>query len=217
MEQIKKNKKTILIIFIVLVIVGAVLVALKGFNKELKYQEVQSIDVHLGQEFDRNKVKNIANEVFGRRNVLEVVEIYEDMVTVRAKTISDEQKNDFVNKLKESYEFEQTSENTTIKYIPATKFRDMYSRYIMPFVISGLIVLSYMVIRYYKVGLVNVLLRTIAIPVVAEILLFTIFAITRIPLGRITPTLFVLVYVASIFFATSMNDKELELKTEKDN
>lgn len=37
------------------------------------------------------------------------------MVTIRAKSISDEQKDSIVNKIKENYEFEQTAEKNRNK------------------------------------------------------------------------------------------------------
>lgn len=210
MKQITEKIKKTCAIAIILVIVGIIVVAMYGFNKELKYQQSQSIDIYLEQEFDEAKIKDIAKEVFGTKNMVETVEIYEDMITVRALTITEEQKSDFVNKLKENYEFEQTVEETKIKNIAATKIRDLYSKYILPFAISGILVLAYMVIRYYKVGILKVLARTIITPVVGELVLLSIIAITRIPMGRFIPVLFVVMYIFTIWYVISQNEKDNE-------
>ena len=148
MKQLtEKNKKICIIAIITLIIIAGIIVTIvMGFNKELKYSQSQSIDVYVEQEVDRNKIKNIANEVLGRNNMVETVEIYEDMVTIRTKSISEEQKNDLVNKIKENYEFKQTAEDTKVKDIPATKLVDMYKKYILPFSISGILVLIYMLL-----------------------------------------------------------------------
>ena len=137
----------------------------------------------------------------------QTIEIYKDMVTIRAKEITDEQKNNIVNKIKENYEFEQTAEDTTINVIPATRIIDMYKKYITPFVISGVLVLIYMIIRYYKKGILKVLARTITIPILGELFLLSIIAITRIPVGRFTPVLVIGMYIATILIVVKENEK----------
>ena len=135
---------------------------------------------------------------------------YQDMVTIRAKSISDEQKDSIVNKIKENYEFEQTAEKTEIKDIPATRIRDMFKKYVLPFVLSFIIILVYMVVRYRQKGILNVFAQTIAIPVLCEILLISLIAITRIPVGVYTPTLVLVVYLASITYIVIKVEKQAD-------
>ena len=209
MKQLTEKNKTICIIAIItlIIIAGIIVTIVMGFNKELKYSQSQSIDVYVEQEVNRNKIKNIANEVLGRNNMVETVEIYEDMVTIRTKSISEEQKNDLVNKIKENYEFKQTAEDTKVKDIPATKLVDMYKKYILPFSISGILVLIYMLVRYYKKGILKVLARTILIPSILELVLLSIIAITRIPVGRLTPALVITTYILAILYIVRKNEE----------
>ncbi len=197
----KKTKICIAILILLIIAAGIVVTITWGFNKELKYQENQSIDVYIEQEFDISKIKEIANEILGKRNIVQTVEIYGDMVTIRAKTISEEQKNDIVNKIKENYEFKQTAEETTVDTISELRIRDMYKKYVMPFAISSAVILLYMLIRYYKKGILKVLLTTVCIPVVAELLCISIIAITRIPVGRFIPIILIVIYIATILYA----------------
>lgn len=207
-QLIEKNKKILAIVIICLIILAGIIVTIVlGFNKELKYAQSQSINVYIEQQVDRNKIQDIANEILGRNNMVEVVEIYEDLVTIRAKSISDEQKNNLVNKIKENYEFEQTAEETTIKNIPAARLIDMYKNYIIPFAISGVVVLVYMLIRYRKKGILNVLAKTIFIPVIIMLVVLSIIAITRIPVGRFIPVVVILVYVLSILYVVKLIEK----------
>ena len=179
-----------------------------GFNKELKYSKSQSIDVYIEQEVDLSKIKEIVNENLNNsNNMVQTVEIYKDLVTIRAKEITDEQKNNIVNKIKENYEFSQTAEDTTINTVPETKLIDMYKKYIVPFTISGILVLVYMAIRYYKKGILKVLGRTIVLPIFGELFLLSIIAITRIPVGRFTPVLIIAMYIASILMVIKQNEK----------
>ncbi len=205
----QKNIKIIVISIMTLVILaGIVVTGIYGFNKELKYSQSQSIDVYIEQEVDVAKIKEIVNENLGNsNNMVQTVEIYKDLVTIRAKEITDEQKNNIVNKIKENYEFSQTAEDTTINTVPETKLIDMYKKYIVPFAISGVLVLVYMAIRYYKKGILKVLGRTIIFPIFGELFLLSIISITRMPVGRFTPVLVIAMYIASILLVIKQNEK----------
>ena len=205
----QKNIRIIITAIEALVILaGIVVINIMGFNKELRFSQSQSIDIYIKQEVDKDKVKNIVNDVLGsENNMVQTVEIYKDMVTIRAKEITDEQKDNIVSKLKENYEFEQTAENTTVKTVPATRIRDIYKRYIIPFTISGVLLLIYMAIRYYKKGILKVLGRTIIFPIFGELFLLSIISITRMPVGRFTPVLVIAMYIASILMVIKQNEK----------
>ena len=204
----QRNKKIIAIAILALIILaGIVVVNILGFTKQLEFKQGQSIDVYVRKEIDEKKIKEIANEVLGKENMVQLVEIYKDMVTIRAEQITEEQKNNIVNKIKENYEFEQTAEETVINTVPATRILDMYKHYVVPMLISGVIILAYMLIRYNKKGVIKVLLRTILIPIIAELVLLSLIAITRIPLGVYTPILVIIVYLASIVFVTKKNEE----------
>lgn len=205
----KKNIKIIAIAIMSLVILaGIVVVGIFGFNKELRYGQGQVINVYVEQMVDVTNIKKLVNECLaGKTNMVQTVEIYQDYVTIKAKEITEEQKNNIVNKLKENYEFSQTAEDTTIENVAATKYIDIYKKYIVPFAVSGVIVLAYIVIRYHKKGILKVLGRTIIIPVFGELFLLSIIAITRIPVGRYTPVLVIAMYIASIMMVIKENEK----------
>lgn len=199
----QENKKIIIISVIVALIIIAGILAITqwGFYKELKYEQSQKIDIYIEKEFDENKIKEIANEVLGIHNMVQTVELYKDTVTIRARSITEEQKNNIVNKIKESYDFAQTAENTSITTVPATRIRDMYKKYILPFIISAVLVEVYIVIRYYKKGILKVLLNAILIPIASELVLLSWIAIVRIPVGTYTTSLVILVYMLSIWYS----------------
>lgn len=205
----QKNIKIIFIALVALVIlIGIVVVGIWGYNKELKFEKSQSIDIYVEQKVDESKIKDIVHEALGNANyTVQTVEIYKDMVTIRSEQITEEQKNNIVNKIKENYEFKQTAEETTINTVPATRIIDMYKGYILPFTISGILVLVYMVIRYYKKGILKVLARTVAIPVFGELFLLSVIVIARIPVGRFTPILVIGMYIAAILIVIKENEK----------
>ena len=198
-----KQKNKIIIassIIAIIILAGIVVVNIFGFNKDLRFSQSQKIDINVEQEVDEKQIKTIVNEVLGMHNMVQTVEIYQEVVTIRAESISEEQKNAIVNKVKEIYQFEQTAEKTAIDTIPLTRIRDMYKQYVLPFAISIIAVAIYMVIRYYKKGIWKVLVRTVFVPVIAEALLLSWMAIVRIPIGRFTPVLVILAYIVSIIY-----------------
>ena len=206
MEQ--KNKNIIAIVLVALVILaGIIVVCTKGFYKELKYAQGQSIEIYIEQKVDLAKITEIADEVLGMHNMVQTIEIYEDVVTIKAFSITEEQKNSIVSKVKENYEFTQKAEEITINTVPATSIRDMYKQYVIPFAISGLVVLVYMAIRYHKNGLIKVITTTIAIPVLAELFFLSWMAIVRIPIGKFTPVIEILIYILSILYVIRENEK----------
>lgn len=209
MKQLTEKKKKILAFSVIalIIVIGIIVTIVLGFNKELKYKQNQSIEIYVEQKVDEKKIKEIANQVLGKKNLVETIEIYQDMVSITAETISEEQKNEIVNKVKENYEFEQTAENTAIKTNVKTRIWDMYKNYIIPFIISGVIVFVYMIIRYRKSGMLKVMLRTLIIPIIAELLLLSIIAITRLPLGKLTPICVITVYIISIVYVVRKNKK----------
>ena len=198
----KKRDAIILAIIMLIIIIGIILTCTIGFKKQLRFSDSQKIDIYVGYVHNDAyvKIKDIANEVIGNKNMVQIIEIYGDMVTIRANSITEEQKNTIVNKTKELYEFEQTAENTNVENIPATRIRDILKQYVLPLTIAGAIILGYMLITYHKKGLVKVMLNTILIPIILELLLFSILVITRIPVGIYTPSLILLVLVLAITY-----------------
>ena len=204
----QKSKNIILIAIIGLIIIaGITVISVWGFNKELRYSESKKIEIYVEQQVDVELVKSIADEVLGMHNMVQTIEIYKDMVTIRAIDITEEQRNTIINKLKENYEFEQTAEETDIVIVPTTRIRDMYKQYIMPFVISAILVVAYTLVIYYKKGILKVLRNVILIPIIAELLLLSWMAIVRFPIGRITPVFIILVYIASVWYAMNRIEK----------
>ena len=203
-QLIEKKKKILIIIILALIILAGMLMTIfLGFNKEARFEQAKRIDIYVEQKVDLEKVKEKVKEVLGNDSIVQVVEVYQDMVTIRSKDITEEQKNEIVNKVKEIYEFEQTAEDTAINVIPTTRFRDLFKPYVIPFIIVSVLVIIYFMIRYYKLGILKVFVKTFLAILLGQILLFSILAITRISVGIYTPVLILMIYILVI----SMLDK----------
>ena len=149
--------------------------------------------------------------------IIRKVEVYEDSVSITAKEITDEQKQSIIDKINEKYQTELSADSTQIQTIPHTRGRDIVKPYITPFIISTAIILVYMAIRYRKIGVLRTLLKTIATSVIAQTVLLSIIAITRIPVGRLTIPMIVTVYMLTLVGLTTNFEKKLEIKKEEEN
>ena len=81
--------------------------------------------------------------------------------------------------------------------------------------ISTLIILVYMAIRYRKIGIIKTVLKTIIISVLAQLTLLSIMAIVRIPIGIITIPLVIIVYLLTLFGITTYFEKQLKNRSEE--
>lgn len=201
-----KQKNTIIltVLIAIILIVGAIVIATKGLAFELKYQDSQKVELNIGKEFKTEDVKQITNEVFDNQPVkIQAIEVYKDAISITATEISEEQKTNLVNKINEKYETELKSEDITIESIPHTRGRDIIKPYITPFIIITIIILVYLMIRYYKLNSLKVLIESIGIIALSQMVLLGIMAITRMPIGEFTIPMVLLVYMISTYICTA--------------
>ena len=217
MKNISKKAKIIAILIAIIVIAGIIVIAKAGLNFELAYQETQKIQLYIQKDFEISDIKQIINEVMpNTQTVVQKVEVYKDTVSIIAKEITDEQKSNLINKVNEKYGTEIKAEDIDITNIPHTRGRDIVKPYIIPFVIATAIILVYMAIRYRKLGMIKTLVKTAIILVLAQATLISIIAIARIPIGKITIPLVLIVYVASLFGITTKFEKQLLEKNKEE-
>ena len=213
MKQFIKSKQLKIILIALVIIAGIVMIAVKGFNFDLKYQDTQRVELYLKTEFNISDIRQITNEVFGNQKVMiQKVEVFEDSVSITTTSISEEQKNNLITKINEKYGTELKAEDTTVEDIAHTRGRDIIKPYIVPFVIAVIVVLIYLAIRYYKLSIAKVIAKSVGIMILAQILLFSVIAITRIPIGRLTIPMVILVYLLTLFGITNMFEKNLSKK-----
>lgn len=218
MKKMTKKQKILSVIIAVIIIAGAIVTGVKGLNYDLRYQETKNIELYIAKDFEIADIKAITDEVMGKSPVIiRKVEVYEDSVSITAKEITDEQKQSIIDKINEKYQTELSADSTQIQTIPHTRGRDIVKPYITPFIISTAIILVYMAIRYRKIGVLRTLLKTIATSVIAQAVLLSIIAITRIPVGRLTIPMIVTVYMLTLVGLTTNFEKKLEIKKEEEN
>ena len=211
----KKTNKILILLMILIIIAGILMIIFKGFNFDLKYQDTKQIEFGLNQQFNVSDIKAITDEVLNNEPVLiRKVEVYEDAVNITAREITDEQKANIITKVNEKYGTDLKADEIEIGTVAHTKGRDIIMPYVLPFAIATIIILVYMMIKYYKLNSGKVLLKTIGIIILTQILLFSIMAITRIPIGRLTIPLVLTVYMLTLVWYTSKLENKLKTKKQ---
>lgn len=97
------NKKLLYGLMIIAIIVGAIMVRVKGYNYTIINSNHTRIEVSLNQDFDLKDVKQIANESFSKDTVVRKTTLFNTSVAVEAKEFKDEEITTFFNKLNEKY------------------------------------------------------------------------------------------------------------------
>lgn len=214
----QKSTKILVALIAVILVLGAIMIFTKGLAFELEYQDSKKVEMNLGKEFNEKDIKQITNEVFGNQQVMtQAIEVYKDAISITTTEITEEQKSELVTKINEKYETELSADDIIIEEVSHIRGRDIIKPYIIPFVIVTIIILAYLVIRYNKLNLLEVLTQSIGIIVLAQLVLLGIMAITRMPVGKFTIPTVLLVYMLSTYICTTKFDEDFEKKILEEN
>lgn len=209
-------KKIIQIVLMCLIIAGVIITATIGFNVGTKYSETTQISIKIGKEFDIKDVKTITNEVFKNQNVqIQYVELYKDMVQITVKEASEEQIKTLNDKVNEKYEITNELSDVLITRQANVKLRDIIKPYIMPIAIVSVITIIYTMIAFRKIGIWQVLYNTLMNMVAPQAILASFYAVTRLPINRLTEVIAILIFITSIVLNIILLNKEKENKEKQ--
>ncbi len=210
-----KNK--IFVGLAIVIIIGVIVVAALGFNVDVCYRESNLVEVQIGQEFNVNDIKAITGEVFGNSKVeIEKAGMFNNYALIRVKEINEEQKNQLNTKINEKYGIENKVEDINVEFIPRVRILDLVKPYVIPFATVTILVLIYFAIRFGKIGnadslmrgAIKVVLHTACMTTIAELLYFSIIAITRYPFNRLVMPVAMVVYIAIVTVLTGIFEKQ---------
>ena len=213
----KFNNVILYIVVCILIIIGLITWKANGFNKELQYSTRSQIQLSNKTGIEISELNKMVEEVLGNKEFsIQEVEKFGNAVLINVKTITEEQKNSIIEKFNEKYGTELKSEDIKVTEIPLTRVKDLVLPYILPGVLTFVMVALYSLIRFKKIGLKTVLTRIVCIPLAIELLLFSIIAITRIPLGRFQIGLAISIYMVVIAYLSKIFEEEREKINEID-
>lgn len=205
-----KNK--ILIGLAIVILVGIIITVAVGFNVDMCYRDYNLVDIKIGQDFNINDIKTITNEVFQKQNVeIQKAGVYSDNVVIKVNNITDEQKNLINTKINEKFGINNSVDDIKVNYIPSYKLRDIIKPYIIPLIITTVLILAYMAIRFRKIGIAKVISQAVILTIIAELLYASIIVITRYPVNGLVMPVGVVIYITIITVLTGMFEKQKSL------
>lgn len=208
-----EKKKIAYIVLACIIIIGIIVIAFAGFNVSLKYSPNKQVSVYIGKEFESSDIKNIVKGVIGNSKVIvQKVELYEEIVAITVKDITDEQIEQLNVKINEKYGLENTvKEDIKVIQNSNLRIRDIAKPFIIPVAISLAIILIYAGIRFRKINILEVLGKIIGMNILGVALFVSIIAIVRIPVNALTIPMCLAIYVVVSLAVFN----ELEEKTQR--
>lgn len=179
-----------------------------------KYNVKQNITISIGKEYNVDDIKSIAKEVFEKEDVkVEKSSEDENYVVIESELISEKTLETLNNKINEKYELQNTTSSIGVSQIITTneigrvRLTDMAKQYVIYISIATILVLVYFAIRFRKLGISKVLIKSVLLLAFSEIFYMAIIAVTRYPIDKpviiasIAIYLIVLTYLNKNFMA----------------
>lgn len=218
MKKVLKNKKLIYGIMTVIIILGIIATYVFRLNFTLEYSKNTRINVYIGKEYNVEDIQTIAEEVFGTKDIYyQEIERFNEAVSITVKEASDEQITNLTNKIKEKYELESTEGLIQTNEIGHLRGTDIVKPYIIPMVITTVIILAYVGIRYTNLGVYKTIFTLLARLIYAEALYLSIIAIARLPIGMYTMPVAIAIYILVTIVTVAGYQKRLEKISEEES
>lgn len=264
------KNKTLYIIMIIAIILGAIIVKAKDFNYSTLYSEHKRVEIIVGKEYELKDIEKIADESIKEDHITRKATLYGTSVTIDAKDITDDELNTLFSKLNEKYSksynikdvkkedilqeqqvesisdksddevaqlvkqirekygLEYTAEelkdaSTQVKVYDVQKISvwDIVKKFISPLIISLVIVMVYIAIRYHKLYKNAWIIEPVQLGlelILSQLFVLAIVAIVRIPVGSYISAILLLVWLLELLTRTMQDEKrfkEYKLKEEE--
>ncbi len=212
-------KKIVYAVLAVIIVLGIIVIATVGFNVDIIYSNHREVKVYIGKDYNIDEVQKIVNDVLpNEKIIINKVEKFNDSFIIKTNKVSDEQLETLKQKISEKYEIsEENKENIiTTSDVGNLRIRDLVRPYIVPIIITTVIILVYMSILYKRLGIVKVIIQELIVLVLVGALLLSIIAITRCPVNRMFIPSVLTVYVITIIATNIQFTKQLENLKSKD-
>lgn len=209
------KKRIIYVLLAIVFIISLILTATIGLKVDLNYAEGNTITFTVGKEISTEEIQSIAQEIWGKNKALvQEVEMFGDSALIKTREdVTDENLNSLCTKINEKYEVELTTSDFSVSHIPNTKLRNLIEPYIIPIGLSTLLIALFYAIRFKEVKRMFDLIKYL---IIAEGVLYSIYAICRVPIGELTMPLALIAYTLVVLIYSTTSEI-IESKKEKNN
>ena len=202
------KKKIAYILLAIIIIASIIVTAVKGLNVDLYYNNGTLITFNVGTEIDLNDIKSIAKEVWPNKTTIsQQVELFGDSASIKVQDPTDDELNDLCTKLNDKYSKELKTSNLTVEYVSNVKLRNIVEPYLIPMGLTILLVVSYYAIRFKGAKQMLELLKALGI---AEILLFCLHALVKIPFNTLTMPAALILYTLILIGYTVKSEQKVK-------
>lgn len=98
------KNKVLYVVMIIVILLGAVMMGLRGFNYGILYSKHKRIEVVIGGEYNLEDVAQIAKEAIKEKSVVRKTTLFETSVAIDAKDIKEEEILSLFDKLNQKYD-----------------------------------------------------------------------------------------------------------------
>lgn len=201
-----KRNKIICSVLVIIFMIAIVVTGVIGLNVGTEYTGGTTITFDLKKQYKSNEISDIAKEIWNKEQILiQKVEVYKESVAIKVSSVNDEQLENLANKINEKYEVELKKEDLHVTYNANVRLRDIITPYIIPLIIATGLIVVYYSIRFRGVREILELLLKL---VLTEGIIYSVYALTRLPVNSFTIPIGMLAYIGIVLWVTIKAEKE---------
>lgn len=209
-----KNK--IRILAVIIIIIGIILIAVKGLVFDLNYAENRQIQITIDSEFELKDIEQMTKEVFNNQDFkLNIVGEDEDTISIKIRDYTDEQLLQLNDKINDKYGLSNNVEDIERYYNTNVRGRDIVKHFVVAMVISTVLVAIYSMIKYRKLKPYKVFIELVLKLFLSQMLLISIYSITRLPISRVTMSISIVLYLIVLTVFTAEKEKQINKPSEE--
>lgn len=204
------KKKIPLIILILIILAGAIMLFVAGFEKSTMYKAGTRIEIYIPQGYEKQDIINIAKESFnGKKVAFEEVEKLNQIAGIKLEEeYSEEEIKNFKAKISEKYKIEEKELEVYEIEIPNIRVNNDIKPYIYPITLVTILSIIYVLFRNLKNENVwKIILKIIITLAIVCGVYFSLMLIIRIPYSTYTMPIALALYIITLIISVN-NIKE---------
>lgn len=225
-------KKILIFAISLLILAGIIVVVLKGFNVSLELRAHDTLKFVFNQKFEISDIDKVCKDVFKDKEYkVKEVEVFADAIYIIAPSITENEQetlliklNDLYNKENSTEENSENTEKTIFEKLEKGKdydfytdskvrIRDIAKPYIVPAIISSVIIGIYISVKYRKLhnGVFMIpVCETLGEMLLVLLSVLSLIAIIRIPFTSSVIPIIIFIMLAALMGRLVKLERELK-------
>lgn len=197
------KKKILYGILIIVFIIDVILTITLGLRVNLYYGEGYNITINEKDTINKKDIEQISKDVFNNNYIVQNVEFFNDSAIIKVKDVNDEDLQKIVDKLNEKYSSSLKVEDLKVEHVSNVRIRTLIEPYVIPTLISTVLVLVFYAIRYRGT---KQMIQLIKYLIISEGLLYSLYAICRLKVNTMSMPIAFALYALVILVYTFVGE-----------